>query len=148
MEIAPGQRRQTAIVSTLPTEATSVPKSSPSNTLTSVLIMLRVPAWIGACSVLLRTTVDPDLWGHLRFGLDVLASRHLSLTDQYSYTSDLPWVNHEWLSELIMGAAFRAFGPAGLIAIKVAVTLAIIGSLLPVLRRAPEVWRGPPAFLR
>ena len=85
-----------------------------SSTLASVLVMLRVPAWIGALYALLKSNADPDLWGHLRFGLDVLAMRHLPTADPYSYTSDRPWVNYEWLSELVMGASYRAFGTWGL----------------------------------
>ena len=49
-----------------------------------------------------RTWADPDLWGHLQFGRDILQSWALATTDPYSFTSDKPWVNHEWLSEVLM----------------------------------------------
>ena len=54
--------------------------SSRATTLSTVLAMLRVPAWIGAFYALLTTNADPDLWGHLRFGLDALSSGHLRTT--------------------------------------------------------------------
>ena len=57
---------------------------------------------------------DADLWGHVRFGLDILHARHLTSVDPYSFTQDTPWINHEWLSEAQMGAAYAAAGPAGL----------------------------------
>jgi hypothetical protein len=115
--------------------------------LQSALVMLRVPAWIGVFYALLRTNADPDLWGHLRFGLDALAARRLETIDPYSYTSDIPWLNHEWLSEVVLAVAYRAGGPAGLIAIKIAFTVATLVLLVPVFRRAPEAWRWPSAFL-
>jgi hypothetical protein len=83
---------------------------------------------------------DPDLWGHLRFGLDTLAG-HLPRIDPYSLTQDRPWINHEWLSEAAMALAYRAGGTTGLLLLKTAViglALLVIGS---VTRRAPRTVR-------
>jgi hypothetical protein len=117
------------------------------STLTSVLMMMRVPVWIGSCYALLKTNADPDLWGHLRFGLDTLAARHVSVSDPYSYTSDLPWMNHEWLSELLMAIAYRGFGNAGLVALKMAIIVGTFALLVPVVRRVSELWAWPSAFV-
>ncbi len=35
--------------------------------------------------LLSKTVADPDLWGHLRFGLDFLQSGSLAQFDPYSY---------------------------------------------------------------
>jgi hypothetical protein len=60
-------------------------------------------------------TTDTDLWGHLRFGQAVIAQRHLILHDLYSYTVyGAPWSNHEWLTEVVMAAAYNALGVVGL----------------------------------
>jgi hypothetical protein len=126
--------------------ATSRDASLPS-TFTTALIMLRVPAWVGVFYALLKTNADPDLWGHLRFGLDTLAAGRLTTVDPYSYTSDIPWLNHEWLSEVIMAVAYRSAGAAGLVVIKIAFTVATFALLVPVLRAATDVWRWPTAFL-
>jgi len=67
-----------------------------------------------AAIALLGTTADPDLWGHVRFGQDILASHHLPGTDAYSFTSDRPWINHEWLAEVAMALAFNVGGASGL----------------------------------
>jgi len=64
---------------------------------------------------LLTTKADPDLWGHLRFGLDILDTASLPSIDPYSFTQDRPWVNHEWLSELTMGIAYSTGGVVGLV---------------------------------
>ena len=64
------------------------------------------------------TAADPDLWGHVRFGLDLLHSHQLPTSDPYSFTQDVSWVNHEWLSELQMAVAYKIAGPAGLALLK------------------------------
>jgi hypothetical protein len=82
------------------------------------------------------TEADPDLWGHLRFGLDLLDTGRIVRADVYSYlTGDRPWVNHEWLSEAIMAIAFRAGGTSGLVAIKMAIGFAVAALLVWHLRR-------------
>jgi hypothetical protein len=74
---------------------------------------------------IVRTQADPDLWGHVRFGLDVLRDRSLPAADPYSFTQDIAWVNHEWLSELVMAGAYRLGGPAGLAILKGALVVLV-----------------------
>lgn len=64
------------------------------------------------------TRADSDLWGHLRFGLDMLRQHRLTAIDPYSFTQDVAWINHEWLSELQMALVWRALGSAGLALLK------------------------------
>jgi hypothetical protein len=77
-----------------------------------------------AGSVCVRAAVDPDLWGHLRFGLDVAADRRLTSVDPYSFTQDKPWINHEWLSELLFALVHRVAGVSGLLLLKIAILAA------------------------
>ena len=84
----------------------------------------------------LRTAADPDLWGHVRFGQDILAAHSIPRADPYSFTSDRPWVNHEWLAEVLMAAAYGAAGAAGLIALKLAVVLCTFVVVWRALRHA------------
>ncbi len=93
--------------------------------------------------LLSATRTDPDLWGHVRFGLDWLHTWNLPRVDPYSFTQDRVWINHEWLSEVAMGAAFRMCGSAGLVLLKVAVMTSAVSVLLwrvhgasPVIRAA------------
>jgi hypothetical protein len=79
-----------------------------------------------ALTIAARTQGDPDLWGHVRFGLDMLHSRGLPSADPYSFTQDRPWINHEWLSELFMGAAWQWGGTFGLTLLKGLLVLATI----------------------
>jgi hypothetical protein len=90
---------------------------------------VQLTRWLAAASLIIlfaaatRTNADPDLWGHVRFGLDILQTHTLPAADPYSFTQDRPWINHEWLSEVQMGAAYAALGPAGLALLKGALAL-------------------------
>ena len=78
---------------------------------------------------LAETVTDPDLWGHVVFSKQILATRRIVQPDLYSYiTPGLLWMNHEWLVEVIFATLFN--GPRGLIGLKLAVTLSSSVSLL------------------
>jgi hypothetical protein len=89
-------------------------------------------AWLPFAGIVLAymlatvTRADADLWGHLRFGLDLLRDRRLTSVDPYSFTQDKPWVNHEWLSELLMGVSWTLGGSAGLITLKALMLTGVI----------------------
>src|SRR5204862_122753 len=75
------------------------------------------------------TVADPDLWGHVRFGRDILRSGAVARVDPYSYrTGGRPWMNHEWLAEVCFAAVYGPAGPAGLVALKAAAALLIVGA--------------------
>jgi hypothetical protein len=64
---------------------------------------------------------DPDLWGHLAFGRWVLSHHHLLTRDIYSYTAPGRIVHdHEWLTEIVLAAAYNALGNFGLKLVKLA----------------------------
>jgi hypothetical protein len=77
-----------------------------------------VGAAVLALALATVTKADPDLWGHVRFGLDTLQARHLSPDDPYSFTQDRPLIDHEWLGEVLMGASYAAAGSSGLALLK------------------------------
>jgi hypothetical protein len=82
------------------------------------------------------TIADPDLWGHVRFGQDILRTGVIDRADEYSYrTHGQRWFNHEWLSEVVFAGVYDRSGPAGLIVFKVFVGLLILGLCLAHLRR-------------
>jgi hypothetical protein len=81
-----------------------------------------------------QTVADADLWGHLRFGLDLLRTHRLPQWDSYSFTADRMWVNHEWLSEAAMAVAYRAAGPLGLNLLKLT-AIAVIAGLVALIGR-------------
>jgi len=97
--------------------------------------MLRVALWCVLLAAVTRTSTDPDLWGNVRFGLDIIRDGAIPNTDAYSFTTDRTWVNHEWLSEVLIGHAFRVGGDVGLIVLKLAAVGVIVLLLWLTLRR-------------
>ncbi len=80
--------------------------------------------------------VDPDLWGHVRYGQDWLADGTLHRTATHTYTAvGHPWVNHENLAELAMAEGYRVLGVRGLLLAKCAIGLGILASMAWVARR-------------
>lgn len=99
------------------------------------MLLVRLGMLAGALTLMAWTTADPDLWGHVRFGLDTIRDGALPAADPYSFTSDRPWVNHEWLAEVIMAAAYRADGARGLVALKLLVIALTAGLVVAALRQ-------------
>ncbi len=74
-----------------------------------------------------ETIADPDLWGHIRFGQDVLRERAIPTTDRYSYlTEGYPYREWEWLSKAAIAWVYDRGGPPGLILVKTLLTLAAL----------------------
>jgi hypothetical protein len=93
----------------------------------SPVLIPRTVVWVLMFGLLTVTRADPDLWGHVRFGLDILRDRALPEADGYSFTSDRPWINHEWLAEVLMGGAFAIGGAPALVLLKVTVLALAFG---------------------
>ncbi len=81
-------------------------------------------------------TADPDLWGHIKFGKDIWNAEAIPGVDIYSYTAyGRQWINHEWLSEVMMYLIFNILGSPGLLAGKTLVCFYIILLLLKIRSR-------------
>ena len=78
---------------------------------------------------LTSAAADADLWGHVRFGQDLLAHHSVVIADTHSFTADRPWINHEWLAEIAMASVFAALGPFGLNLLRLS-CLALIATLI------------------
>jgi hypothetical protein len=81
------------------------------------------------------TSADADLFGHLTFGRDIARVHAVHASDPYSFTSDRPWVNHEWLAEVIMWICYATGGGVGLIVLKLSLAWAAGALLLDAWRR-------------
>src|SRR5262245_5326085 len=90
---------------------------------------------VAAFLLIAFSRVDVDLWGHLVFGRDILANGFTS-TDPYSFTSDIPWVNHEWLAEVLFWWAWAGAGGGGLVLLKVALVGGMLLCAWRILRRS------------
>ncbi|MEM7453690.1 MAG: hypothetical protein AAF456_04970 [Planctomycetota bacterium] len=77
------------------------------------------------------SVADPDLWGHVQFGREVIETGEIAPTNSFSFTAEgYRWINHENLSEIVMAWTFDTFGTGGLIAGKFLLSLFVIGTIL------------------
>jgi len=104
-----------------------------------IVSLARILLLVGALVLVSITQVDPDLWGHVRFGLDIIDTKAIASHDPYSFTSDRSWVNHEWLAEVFMGGAYRLAGAFGLVLLKTGVYATALVCASLALRRV--AWR-------
>src|SRR5580700_4357397 len=64
-----------------------------------------------------RSVTDPDVGWHLRSGQLIVQTHRVFHTDPYSFTRfGQTWVDHEWLSQVLMFSLYRLAGWGGLIA--------------------------------
>ncbi|MFQ5678312.1 MAG: hypothetical protein ACE5HP_02520 [Gemmatimonadota bacterium] len=82
----------------------------------------------GLLYLLSLTPADSDLWGHVRFGQLFRSAGRLPATDPFSFLGGR-WLNHEWLSEVVLAFLWDGWGPVGLIGWKLTVGGLIAGLL-------------------
>lgn len=71
---------------------------------------------------------DPDLWGHVLYGQEILAEGVLPRTTTWSFTAEgYRWINHENIAELVMAWTVNHWGPQGLTVGKYLFSLFLIG---------------------
>ena len=73
----------------------------------------------------LQPLTEPDFGWHLRTGLDVLQNGlPLPSADPYSHTMpDWPWVEHAWMTDVLVAGIYSAFGALGVILFFAVVTI-------------------------
>ena len=75
----------------------------------------------------MRTTLDPDIWWHLRAGQWIATHGAVPSTDPFSsFGLGKPWVAYSWLFELLIYALYRGLGLAGIVLYRVAMGFAIL----------------------
>lgn len=95
-----------------------------------------VALWAASALALSLNVADPDLWGHVRYGQDVLRDGHLHRTATYTYTAaNHAWINHENLAELAYAVVYEWFDDEGLQLFKCVLGLAILGGMAWVAHR-------------
>jgi len=73
-----------------------------------------------------REIVDLDLWLHLKAGETILKARTIPLVDIFSFTkAGTPWINHEWLFQVVAFLSQAAGGADGLILMQNIVVIGI-----------------------
>jgi hypothetical protein len=58
---------------------------------------------------------DPDMWSHLKMGEIIWTTHTIPVTDIFSFTTNHhAWIPHEWLSQVVIYAAYKWGGFSGL----------------------------------
>ncbi|MBN1977757.1 MAG: hypothetical protein JW918_10175 [Anaerolineae bacterium] len=71
--------------------------------------------FVALFAMAVRAPADTDTWWHLRAGQEMLESGQVLQTDLFSHTRYAStWVNHSWLSQVVLYWLFRTFSYAGL----------------------------------
>jgi hypothetical protein len=90
---------------------------------------------LGLFTMAARGVTDPDVWWHLRTGQLIIQNHKVFHTDPYSYTRfGQPWVDHEWLSQVLIFGLYRLAGWGGLI---IGFAAVIASAFLVVFLRCP-----------
>ena len=90
---------------------------------------------LGLFTMAARAIADPDIWWHLRTGQLMLQTHSQFHSDPYSFTRfGQPWVNHEWLSQILFFGLYHVGGFGALI---VTIAIVIAATLLLVFARSP-----------
>jgi len=71
--------------------------------------------FVALFAMAVRTPVDSDTWWHLQAGRVTLEQGRILQSDLFSHTKyGSPWVNHSWLSQIVLYELFDRFSYAGL----------------------------------
>ncbi len=93
--------------------------------------LLLLIALLAGGFALSRNLADADLWGHVTFGMNVLATRELPTTAAHTFTAaGYRWINHENLSEITLATIALLAGGTGLLVMKCLLGLAVLGSMI------------------
>jgi hypothetical protein len=71
---------------------------------------------VGLFVLAARNVTDPDVWWHLRTGQLIIQNQRLFHADPYSFTkAGQPWIDHEWLAQILIFGLYKLAGWDGLI---------------------------------
>lgn len=98
-------------------------------------LVVRIAAAMFVICLLIPTVPDVDVWGHTMFGGEIVNAGTIPDRDHFSFTSDQAWINHEWLSEVLMYGSYAGGGGAGLVMLRLTLMALLFGLLWDTLRR-------------
>jgi hypothetical protein len=92
-------------------------------------------------SVMTSNCADPDLWGHVQYGREVLNDGVLPRTATWTYAAEgAPWVNHENIAELLLAWTVDSFGADALPWMKLCIAGILMSLMIVSARCAGAGW--------
>ena len=90
-----------------------------------------------------RPLVDFDVWWHVRTGQAIIASHSVPHVETWSWTAaGRPWVLTSWLSDVIFGGIYDAFGWRGVLLLRLFGAVSLLAVLARYLLRAATPFNG------
>jgi len=87
---------------------------------------------------------NSDFWLHLATGRDLLHNlpQWMSTpgTDPYSYTGTGSWVNHSWLTDVLLYGVYQSLGGPAVVILKAVLVSALVALMLSLRRRGQGLW--------
>jgi len=89
------------------------------------------------------TYLDPDFGWHLKVGQEIAQTAAVPHINHYDYAFSGRWVDHEWLSNLLI---YKLYAGAGYLAVNIALALIILAAFISLTIFIYRRWSGrPPA---
>lgn len=132
------QLDQDALVPATPEPESPFPTRKDSNS--KPIWLAQIIALAIAALILSKNHADPDFWGHVRYGQDLL---HEGLPDSATYTysaEGFRWINHENLSEVVFATAANLGHVEWLLMLKSLAGAALIGWIVYGCRKQDINW--------
>jgi hypothetical protein len=90
---------------------------------------------------------DPDVFWHVEAGAYTLHGKAFPFPDPWAYSlPNAHWHSTAWLSELVLAAVQRGTGWAGVVVLRLLLTIAITWSLYRLLVGKARSWTGPVCY--
>ena len=125
---------------TLSAEETIAPKPPVGLTKSGRALLVFAILVIGTSSIT-SNCADPDLWGHVQYGREVLRDGHLHQTTTWSFAAPgTRWINHENIAELLLAWTVDTFGTLGLPILKLLLSTVIFGLMIRANRKQQVGW--------
>jgi hypothetical protein len=84
---------------------------------------------------------DPDLWGHVQYGREILRDGTLPRTATWTFAAEgAAWVNHENIAELLLAWTVDTWGAAALPWMKLTLAALIFGLMILSVRKSGSNW--------
>ena len=87
----------------------------------------------------LKPVRSPDVWHHVKSGWFVVQNRGPASVDVFSCTANgQPWIQYEWLAQLIIYGIYQAAGATGLVLFQAAAAALVALLLMAAIRARPR----------
>jgi len=92
-------------------------------------------------AVMTTQCADPDLWGHVQYGREILQDGVLPRTATWTYAAEgAPWVNHENIAELLLAWTVDTLGANALPWMKLVIASLLVTMMITAARKSGASW--------